>query len=276
MAFTLVKGRFRPAAGIPDGDSVRFEPDDADLMRSIPRVRMPPNATTVQLRFEGIDALEKHAIQPHANDARDFNLRLLGTQGVNDAVGARGYILTREGDKKSGRPVCFVYPGATDEDDGANVFLRAERVRGSVNFQLMQAGMVYPLFYETLFKELREVLVEALVEARDGNRGYIVLDESAIGVAYAGPHALGDLPPIFPKLFAVSTIGMVRHFKASRIGSIAMITSARIPFPMIASSASRIRSRSTAIVSDCSTHRKTWSSARSRRAHRSSDLQPVN
>ena len=201
MAFTLVKGRFRPAAGIPDGDSVRFEPDDADLMRSIPRVRMPPNATTVQLRFEGIDALEKHAIQPHANDARDFNLRLLGTQGVNDAVGARGYILTREGDKKSGRPVCFVYPGATDEDDGANVFLRAERVRGSVNFQLMQAGMVYPLFYETLFKELREVLVEALVEARDGNRGYIVLDESAIGVAYAGPHALGDLPPIFPKLF---------------------------------------------------------------------------
>ena len=62
MPFTLIKGTFRPAAGTPDGDSVRFAPDDPALMRSIPRVRMPPNATTVQLRYEGIDALEKHAI----------------------------------------------------------------------------------------------------------------------------------------------------------------------------------------------------------------------
>lgn len=28
MPFTLVKGTFRPAAGVPDGDSVRFELDD--------------------------------------------------------------------------------------------------------------------------------------------------------------------------------------------------------------------------------------------------------
>ena len=81
MPFTLIKGIFRPAAGTPDGDSVRFAPDDPGLMRSIPRVRMPPNATAVQLRYEGIDALEKHAIQPHAQNARDTNLALLGTGG---------------------------------------------------------------------------------------------------------------------------------------------------------------------------------------------------
>src|SRR3954471_24978466 len=103
MPFTLIKGSFRPAAGTPDGDSVRFEPDDPDLMRSIPGVRMPAGQTTVQLRYEGIDALEKKAIQPYARNARDTNLHLLGTQGADDPVGARGYILTRQGDKKSGR-----------------------------------------------------------------------------------------------------------------------------------------------------------------------------
>lgn len=201
MSFTLIKGFFRPAAGVPDGDSVRFEPDDADLMRSIPRVRMPLSATTVQLRYEGIDALERHAIQPHARDARDANLRLLGTQGADDAVGARGYILTREGDKKSGRPICFVYPGETNEDDGDTVFLRPERVRESVNFKLLEAGMVYPLFYETLFMELRSELLKGLAIARSNGNGYINLDKSNVGVAYGGPNALDALPPIFPKLF---------------------------------------------------------------------------
>lgn len=201
MSFTLVKGTFRPAAGTPDGDSVRFEPDDADLMRSIPRVKMPLTAKTVQLRYEGVDALEKHAIQPHAQEARDTNLHLLGTQGADDPVGARGYILTREGDKKSGRPVCFVYTGETDEDDGSQIFLQPEHVRASVNYQLMEAGMVYPLFYETLFRELRDELLIALQTARAQNNGYINLDQSATGVTYGGQAGLGNLPPVFPKLF---------------------------------------------------------------------------
>jgi hypothetical protein len=201
MPFTLIKGTFRPAAGTPDGDSVRFEPDDAALMRSIPRVRMTATATTVQLRYEGIDALEKHAIAPHALNARDTNLRLLGTQGATDPEGARGYILTREGDQKSGRPVCFVYTGETEQADGRRVFLEPERVRESVNFQLLTEGMAYPLFYETLFKELRDELITALPAGRANLDGYLRLDESMTGVDYGGPHALGDLPPIFPKLF---------------------------------------------------------------------------
>lgn len=201
MPFILVKGTFRPAAGTPDGDSVRFEPDDRDLMRSIPRVRIKAGARTVQLRYEGIDALEKHAIEPHAQNARDANLRLLGTTGAADPAGARGYILTREGDMKAGRPVCFVFAGEADEDDGTAVFLRSDRVRHSVNFQLLEAGMAYPLFYETLFKELRDELLAALSAGATEHAGYLRLDRSMAGVAYTGPHGLGDLPPIFPKLF---------------------------------------------------------------------------
>ena len=202
MPFTLIKGKFRPAAGTPDGDSVRFEPASPALMRSIPGVRMPPSATTVQLRYEGIDTLEKHAVQPHANNARDTNLRLLGTQGVGDPVGAAGYILTREGDKKSGRPICFVYPGETTEEDGSSIFLQPARVPDSVNYKLMEGGMAYPLFYETLFKELRDVLLQALAAARGNpNVGHINLDQSRAGVNYAGPTFLDTPPPIFPKLF---------------------------------------------------------------------------
>lgn len=202
MPFTLIKGHFRPAAGVPDGDSVRFQPDSPALMRSIPRVRMPPAATTVQLRYEGIDTLEKQAIQPHANNARDANLRLLGTQGVGDAVGARGFILTREGDMKSGRPICFVFAGETVEEDGKVVFLGPDRVPDSVNYKLMEGGMAYPLFYETLFKELRDVFLVALAAARaNPNVGHINLDRSRAGVSYSGPNSLSSLPPIFPKLF---------------------------------------------------------------------------
>jgi hypothetical protein len=196
-------GHFRPAAGTPDGDSVRFEPDDPDLMRAVPGVEMSHQAITVQLRYEGIDTLEKHAIQPHATDARDANLQLLGTEGPSDPVGSRGYVLTREGDMKTRRPICFVFVGDPDETDGSSVRLEAARVRSSVNYQLLEAGMAYPLFYETLFKELRDVLVVALNNARAANprRGHITLDQSGAGVEYSGRHNLDELPPIFPKLF---------------------------------------------------------------------------
>jgi hypothetical protein len=81
------------------------------------------------------------------------------------------------------------------------VVLGADRVRESVNHAMLAAGMAYPLFYETLFQELRTPLVDAARSARATQRGYIVHDQSATGVTYSGPHTLGELPPIFPKLF---------------------------------------------------------------------------
>ena len=63
MPFRLVKGQFVPGEGVPDGDSVKFRPLVREFITSLPGVRMGPNATSVQLRYEGIDALEKHAMQ---------------------------------------------------------------------------------------------------------------------------------------------------------------------------------------------------------------------
>jgi len=62
----LIKGRFTPQFGQPDGDSVRFLANNRRLLFELEGRR--PNISrdngTVQLRFEGIDAIEKGAIKP--------------------------------------------------------------------------------------------------------------------------------------------------------------------------------------------------------------------
>ena len=64
MPFTLIKGRFKPGAGIADGDSVRFLANDLGLWgklqgRPVTLGTGAKTKDTVQLRFEGIDAIEK-------------------------------------------------------------------------------------------------------------------------------------------------------------------------------------------------------------------------
>jgi hypothetical protein len=72
MPFTLIKGTFVPAAGTPDGDSVRFLADNNGLWNTLQGrpVNISPVNGTVQLRFEAIDAIEKKAILPFSMDAK--------------------------------------------------------------------------------------------------------------------------------------------------------------------------------------------------------------
>ena len=70
MPFVLIRGTYFPAIGEPDGDSVRFAADDISLWDRLDgHVDDPGTNDTLQLRFEGIDALEKTAIQPLATEA---------------------------------------------------------------------------------------------------------------------------------------------------------------------------------------------------------------
>ncbi len=162
MPFTLLKGTFKPAAGRPDGDSVRFAPNDPSPLFSLPRrgrrPRVNQNNGTVQLRFEGIDSMEKDAKEPFASDATNKNFELLGLTSPTDE--ADGYILANQIDPH-GRPICFVFSGSAEEKDGESVFLTAERMKESVNYKLIEAGAAYPLFYDTLFTDLRSGLATA-------------------------------------------------------------------------------------------------------------------
>src|SRR3954453_23188686 len=95
--YTLVSGQFsihnaqNPRRGPePDGDTVRFFPNSIDVVRKLRRFSgRPPDVVAghINVRYEGIDALETHFQGRHqelvfAQAARDLNLELLDFTGV--------------------------------------------------------------------------------------------------------------------------------------------------------------------------------------------------
>jgi endonuclease YncB( thermonuclease family) len=205
MPFTLIKGRFKPLTGIPDGDSVRFLANDLKLWRrlegKLPEIGQgAKNKGTVQLRFEGIDAIEKRAIKPLSTEARDHMLRLIGFDRRTNPEPV-GYILARMTDDASGRPIAFVFAGTTSKKDGSSVLLDRAWLRQSVNVKQAEAGFAYPLYYNTLFATLREEINQAMARARKNKVGYWPLDRTVTGVTVTGYQDLAAIPPIWPKLW---------------------------------------------------------------------------
>jgi endonuclease YncB( thermonuclease family) len=196
MGFVLIQGTFAPDLGEPDGDSVRFIADDLSRWERLSgRMGRLGREDSMQLRFEGIDALEKQAIQPLADDARESMVALLGGE-----LRPRGYILARAFET-NGRPICFPFAGEPDEADGSEVFLDAARLRRSVNYGQMEAGLAYPLYYNTLFRDLREEFNVALEAARTAGRGYWPTDSTMTGVTVRQRSDLFTIAPIWPKLW---------------------------------------------------------------------------
>jgi endonuclease YncB( thermonuclease family) len=196
MPFLTIKGVFNPQSGIPDGDSVRFLADDDSLFDLLEGQVDFKSDGEVQLRYEGIDALEKAAIRPFSSDATERNIELLG----GEENGQPGYILSNQ-IEQNGRPVCFVFTGEPNDADGSEIILEPETLQQSVNYQLLAEGLVYPLFYDTLYQELRDRLVEAVETARQDRLGIWTEDASNQGFIVQPPVNLAELEPIFPKLW---------------------------------------------------------------------------
>ena len=107
---------------------------------------------------------------------------------------------------ESGRPISFVFAGATSEKDGATVRLDAQRLRASVNYRQMREGFAYPLYYNTLFAALRRELDRALADARSGKRGLWTAktaerDASLSGVSVRKLADLETIRPMWTKLW---------------------------------------------------------------------------
>ena len=208
MLYMLIKGTFKPNIGNPDGDSVRFKPDDPSPLFDLPRQWERPYVRhsdgTIQLRYEGIDTLERNAKKPFASDATKKNLELLGDPCKKGQT--RGYILTRL-IGYYGRPIAFVFTGSPreTEEDGTYVCLDVARMKESVNFRLIQAGQAYPSFYDTLAADLREAIKNEVAAARSCKRGIWHYDKTRCGVtvkeALKPVNPLRELDPIFPKLW---------------------------------------------------------------------------
>jgi hypothetical protein len=201
MPFTLIKGHFVPKAGKPDGDSVRFRANEASFWLKLKGRPVAINFEnrTVQTRFEGIDAIEKGAIQPLSTEAKNSMLSLINYD-ENTNREPEGYVLSRLTDTH-GRPISFIFSGVTDREDGSDVFLDLSMLRNSVNYKQMEAGFAYPLYYNTLFKQLRDGFNEALKSAESSSRGYWPTDATMTGVTADDCASLSTIKPIWPKLW---------------------------------------------------------------------------
>jgi hypothetical protein len=182
--------------------TVRFLANNNDLWNRLEGrpVKIYENTGTVQLRFEGIDAIEKGAIQPLSKQSLEKLLNLIGyNRDTNPTLS--GYILSRMTDDVSRRPICFVFSGNTNEPDGKSIFLEPDELENSVNYQLMLDGFAYPLYYNTLFASLREKFTEALVQAKDNDQGYWPHDATKSGVTVTSHSDLSQISPIWPKIW---------------------------------------------------------------------------
>lgn len=238
--YTLIKGDFHifypsmPRQGPePDGDTLKFLADDLSLVEGLTGGRRADfnNWGMVNVRFEGIDALETHFSGMHQNmewaeAARDAVLRKVGFRQVRfwpdlpakiqsvQNNPQRGYILAR-GLDTFGRIIAFVYAGNINRRNGSNVDVDTRLLNQSVNAKLISAGLVYPAFYTSLPVDLKDRLADLTVQAWNNNRG--LWPDDTANVLYW--HRIGNLATleqlaIWPKLFR----RMARYFASGHRG----------------------------------------------------------
>lgn len=226
MPYQLVKGEFhlfynneRHVGSRPDGDSMWFKPDNPAELANIGGRNVEYNkGGMVQLRFEGIDALELHYKGKHqhlelSKASRDFTLKdgagfdeieyapeTFTSVRTADPHPIRGYILTRNVDPY-GRPVSFVFAGDTEKQSGKEHRLEIPWMNESINAGLARTGNAYPAFYRDLPWDLRGRLAELSVGAQEPPaQNTWTKDESEKGFKAATLDDLEKLA-IWPKLF---------------------------------------------------------------------------
>lgn len=111
-----------------------------------------------------------------------------------------GYILSRALEAK-GRPVAFAFEGAPPAADGSEVFLKPSLLKKSLNYKSIAVGHAHPLFFDTLFVDLRETFTAAAVAARKKKLGLWKSDRSQKGLRVSDQASLELKGVMFPKLF---------------------------------------------------------------------------
>jgi len=218
MSMFLIAGSFRITGAQPDGDSIRFTPNDPAKWDLITGTQVKRNASGgAQLRLDAVDALETHYGTPRthqplelAHAAADELLNWLGfsnvVRGQNETVTSStpdtvaGYILTRSADLY-GRCICFVGRGTPPQDDGSSVFVDVDVLRTTANHHLIGRGLAYPTYYRALFPDLRNEFTAAAKQARDAGLGVWAADATTSGFNVTGLPSLEDDIVIVPKLF---------------------------------------------------------------------------
>lgn len=224
MPFTIIPGTFHVVNYSPDGDSIRFQPEDQALVRSLQfgnRARFNARGH-VQLRIEAIDTLETHFNPPGGGNgalhqptelARGATQVLMDFLGIQNVVwdqshrnvidaddGTPGYVLARSVER-NGRPVAFVFAGDAPGEAGADFRLEVDHLRQSYNWLAVRDGLAYATFYKGLFSDLREELSVTAQQARQAGVGVYAADGTQAGFDATSLQVITDQVPIMPKLF---------------------------------------------------------------------------
>ena len=205
MPFTLIKGTYHVVNYSPDGDSIRFMPANPALLQQLSGPKPTINARGhVQLRIEAIDALETHYSPPSGGGPLHQPLAL--------AQAARMALLDFVNITN------VVFAGNAPEADGASVTLQEQRLKQSFHYRALAQGLAYPTYYKGLFFDLRDVLTNAVVQARKQKLGVYRNDATATGVVVNSLSVITTDHPILPKLFRrmseyLVNTGSIKGFK---------------------------------------------------------------
>jgi len=230
--YTLIKGSFPVINTEPDGDTIRFRPDDPRIVEGLGPAGQRPafsqQGTQINVRFEGVDALETHFSGTHqqlrlGQEAGARMLALAGftsvTRSGNRITGAtpeslRGHILANTLDSY-GRVIAFVFASEHQDADGSTIFLDPPTLGLSVNAALLAEGLVYPAFYTTLPVELRDNLRAQTMLVRERAIGLWPEDAPSLerGAAVPDLRAAAELV-MWPKLFR----RLVSYFQSGNAG----------------------------------------------------------
>ncbi|MBA3382982.1 MAG: hypothetical protein H0T97_14150 [Actinobacteria bacterium] len=122
-------------------------------------------------------------------------------------MGSRGNVVaplrarsSRARSSRTAGQVAFAFKGAPPSTDGSEVFLDAELLEQGFNYKSVANGHAYPLFYDTLFVDLRNALTAAAVAARAAKLGLWAEDRSHSSLRVIDQAGLEQDGVVFPKL----------------------------------------------------------------------------
>ena len=199
----------------PDGDSIRFQADNAAYWDHFawekPEDKAKPRK---QLRIEAVDALETHydgfhQPRPFAIAALEkllaylritdvrYSLSVATVVAAND--GQVGYIAAAELDAFS-RLIAFLFPAETDLPDGSERTAEQLPLELSVNFRMLADALVYPTLYTTTHPMVVEKFRAVTVQNRQAEKGLWAVDRTRDFTVW-DVRTVQDDTMILPKLF---------------------------------------------------------------------------
>ncbi|MFT5469776.1 MAG: endonuclease YncB(thermonuclease family) [Verrucomicrobiales bacterium] len=222
----VIHGRFRVKGYSPDGDSIRFEADNHTNW-SWPGFKWKSDygkkRKRKQIRIEAIDALETHYIgfsQPGAFSvaAMESLLEMLGIKNYvfNLAVNrideaddlTHGAIVTAGVDIFD-RPICFVFPDGVEMEDGAEIEMSELPWKKSLNYRLLERGLVFPTFYNSLDEGILDEFRKATRRMLANSKGLWAVDRTR-GFDLWDVKTVQERVVIMPKFFR----RLIRFFEA--------------------------------------------------------------